>query len=76
MLRGMSGNDEQATAMAAQLKRLSPGQVRMLTKAATVAQASVRGVRRVREILASHAVLIAAALVLLVALVLRWYGIM
>lgn len=77
MLMGMSGGSEQqAEAMAAQVKSMSPTQMRMLTRAAGVVQAGVQTARKAREWLTSNVVLVVALVLLLIAVLLRWYGIM
>ncbi|KAF6265915.1 hypothetical protein COO60DRAFT_1476709 [Scenedesmus sp. NREL 46B-D3] len=76
MLMGMCGNEQQAAVMASQMKKISPGQMRMLTKAAGVVQGGVQAARKAREWLAGNVVLVAAVVLLLVAILLRWYGIM
>lgn len=77
MMKGMcGGNEEQAAVMASQLKKMSPGQVRMLTKAAGVVQGGVQTARKAREWLAGNLMLVAAVVLLLIAILLRWYGIM
>jgi hypothetical protein len=77
MMKGMcGGNEEQAAVMATQLKKMSPGQMRMLTKAAGVVQGGVQTARKAREWLAGNLVLVFAVVLLVIAILLRWYGVM
>jgi hypothetical protein len=66
----------QAEAMAAQVKKLSPSQLATMMKVAGKAQAALGAARRVKAALASRAGLLMGIAVLLLALWLRWRGIM
>eukprot|EP00882_Tetradesmus_deserticola_P016830 GHRQ01017999.1.p2 GENE.GHRQ01017999.1~~GHRQ01017999.1.p2 ORF type:complete len:285 (+),score=175.06 GHRQ01017999.1:113-967(+) len=77
MMKGMcGGNEQQAAAMASQMKNMSPGQMRMVTKAAGVVQGGVQTARKARAWLAGNVMLVVAAVLLVVAILLRWFGIM
>jgi hypothetical protein len=77
MMAGMMGGDQQKAALVAkQLKQMSPTQLRLMTKAAALAQAGAQRAHQAKEWLASRQVLVVAVVVLLLAVLLRWYGIL
>lgn len=76
MFKGMAGSDQQAAAMAAQVKKLSPSHVRIISKAAGMVQGGVQLAQTVRQWVASNLVMVVCVVVLLIAILLRWYGIM
>jgi hypothetical protein len=76
MNSGMCRTEEQAAGMAAQVKKLSPGMVKFLSSAAGVVGTGTVAAQRARAFLASHQMLAIALAVLLVAVVLRWLGVM
>lgn len=76
MFMGMAGSESQAAAMAAQVKKLSPTQLRMIGSAAGVVQAGIHKAQLVRHWLSSNLVLVLCVVVLIIALLLRWFGVM
>lgn len=76
MSSGICKNRGQAEGMATQIKSLSDDQVRMMMKAAAVVHKGVRSVGAVKEFIASKAAFVLALIVLMVAIILRWWGIL
>lgn len=76
MFKGMTGSEDQAAAIAAQVKKLSPSHVRMISKAAGVVQGSVQVAQAIRQWVATNLVIVLCIVVLVFAVLLRWYGIM
>lgn len=76
MLSGMSGNEDTARAMARQLKGLSKGQLRMMAKAAAVVQNGAAMARKAKDFLLRNKLILVAILILLLAVFLRWLGVM
>jgi hypothetical protein len=76
MLTGMGAPGGEATArkVAHQLKSMSPGQVRAMARLASVGQKGAALLQDVRERLAGKGMLVAAVVVLVVAVLLRWLG--
>eukprot|EP00798_Chlamydomonas_sp_ICE-L_P001542 gene1543-32922_t len=73
---GLVKTDDQARQMAKQMKGMSDGQVKMMMKAANVVQAGSRGFAKVRDAVTSRSFLLISLLVLLLALLLRYLGVM
>lgn len=62
--------------MARQVQSMSDTQLKLMTKAAVTMQSAARGVQKARAFLASRAALVVAVVVLLIALLLRYLGVM
>ncbi|KAL6762238.1 hypothetical protein V8C86DRAFT_2523053 [Haematococcus lacustris] len=73
---GLVKSQAQAEAMVDQMQGMSDTQLKMMVKAATVVQSGARVVSRAKEFLYSRPLLVAALLVLLLAVLLRWLGVM
>ena len=58
------------------MKSMDDKQFKTMMKAASVFQGGVRIVQRIRTMLLSHAALVVAVAVILIAVLLRWLGIM
>jgi stage V sporulation protein SpoVS len=76
MSGGMCKDEQQAAALAAQFKKMSPSMVKLLTVGAGAVNTGLVYVKQARQLLASHALLVVALVVLLLALLLRWLGVM
>jgi hypothetical protein len=76
MSGGMCKSEEQAAQMASQLKKISPGMMKVMTAAAGAVQSGVQAMQQARTMLASRQLLVLAVAVLLVAILLRVLGIM
>lgn len=76
MFKGMAGSETQAAAMAAQIKKLSPSHVRMISKVAGVVQGGVQVAQAIRQWVASNLIVVICIVVLVIAMLLRWCGIM
>lgn len=76
MFMGSGMSEDQAAVMATQMKRMSPGMMKFVTQAAGVVQSGVRAAQQARQWMASRTMLVLAVAVLLVAILLRIFGIM
>ena len=61
---------------AMQMKNMNENQVKMMMKAASVVQGGARLMQRVKAFLLSNAALVVAFAVILLAVTLRWLGVM
>ncbi len=62
--------------MAKQMRGMSDAQVKMMVKAANVVQSGAKALRKTRDVLGSRAMLYVAIAVLVLAFLLRCFGIM
>lgn len=62
--------------MAAQMKQMSPGMVKFMGQAAGAVQTGLRAAKAAQQWLASRQLFVVALVVLLVAVLLRWLGLM
>ena len=69
---GMCGNKDQAEMMATKFKEMNPSHMEFLVKLASVAQAMYQKWLQFKE----QPLLVLGAVLLLVALLLRWFGIL
>lgn len=72
---GMAKTPEQAQTMAAQMKGMSPAAMEMMRKAARVVQGGAQAVKKTKEFVLQRGLLL-ALVILLVAILLRYFGIM
>eukprot|EP00195_Chlamydomonas_chlamydogama_P015335 CAMPEP_0202894950 /NCGR_PEP_ID=MMETSP1392-20130828/4243_1 /ASSEMBLY_ACC=CAM_ASM_000868 /TAXON_ID=225041 /ORGANISM="Chlamydomonas chlamydogama, Strain SAG 11-48b" /LENGTH=129 /DNA_ID=CAMNT_0049579809 /DNA_START=1 /DNA_END=390 /DNA_ORIENTATION=+ len=76
MSSGMCRNPDQAKTMAKQVKGMSDTQMRMMMKTASVVQGVGQAAARTKEVLLSSRTLVVALAVILLAVLLRYLGIM
>jgi hypothetical protein len=66
----------QAEQMAKQMGGMSDAQMKVMMKAATTIQAGMRSFQKAKQFMVSKAALVVAVAILILAVVLRWLGIM
>lgn len=72
----MCKSEEQAAAMASQMKNMSPGMMKFMSQTAAVVQSGAHAAQQARQWLASRQALVLAVAVLLIAILLRVLGVM
>ncbi|GAX77330.1 hypothetical protein CEUSTIGMA_g4776.t1 [Chlamydomonas eustigma] len=76
MSSGMCKSKEQAEAMAKQMKGMNDSQMKMMLKAAQVVQSGAKVVQKTKDFILSKGALLLALLLLLIAVILRFFGVM
>lgn len=76
MFMGSGMSEDQAATMAGQMKQMSPGMVKFMSRAAGVVASGAAAAQQARQWLASRQLLAVAVAVLLIAILLRVLGIM